>query len=444
LAVVCVAAAGNGARADDWPQWLGPKRDGIWRETGIVETFPAGGPKVLWRAPVAAGYAGPAVAGGRVYVTDRVLAAGAANHPEPFPQRPRQGIPGRERVLCLTAADGKELWKHEYDCPYTVSYPLGPRCTPTVAAGKVYTLGTEGHLYCLDAATGRVVWAREFQKDYGVKAPIWGFSAHPLVDGQKLICLVGGDGTTAVALDKDTGKELWRALSSADPGYSPPVIHEAGGRRQLIVWHSEAVNGLDPETGKVYWTVPTETYRGMSVSMPCLRGNALFLTAYPNVAVMLKVKADPPAAEEVWRRKEPKAACYSVFSTPLFEDGHVYGVNGGNPGGGGVLCCVSAATGERVWESLTPHGPQRLPSAEMFLVRNGDRHFIFTEKGDLIIAKLSPKGYEEVSRAHLLDPTSNGFGRPVLWCPPAFADRRAFVRNDKELICVSLAARSGE
>src|SRR5205085_6504680 len=226
-----------GARADDWPQWLGPKRDGVWRETAILDKFPDGGPKVLWRAPVAAGYSGPAVADGRVYVRDRVLAEGAKNHPEPFPQRPRQGIPGRERVLCLSAADGKELWKHEYDCPYTVSYPLGPRCTPTVHGGMVYALGTEGNLHCLDAATGKVVWARELKKDYGVKAPIWGFSAHPLVDGQKLITLVGGDGTTAVAFDKDTGKELWRALSSSDPGYSPPVLHEAGGKRQLVVWH---------------------------------------------------------------------------------------------------------------------------------------------------------------------------------------------------------------
>src|SRR5262245_15532590 len=129
------------AFADDWPQWLGPKRDGVWRETGIIEKFPDGGPVVRWRAPVVAGYAGPAVSDGRVFVMDRVLAEGAKNHPEPFPQRPRVGIPGIERVLCSTKVDGKLLWKHESDCHSMVSYPLAPRGTPTVSGGKVYALG---------------------------------------------------------------------------------------------------------------------------------------------------------------------------------------------------------------------------------------------------------------------------------------------------------------
>ncbi len=152
LALLILAASAHG---DDWPQWLGPQRDAIWRESGVLEKFPAGGPKVRWRAPVKAGYAGPAVAEGRVYLTDRVLAPGTETPKESF-VRPK-GIPGTERVLCFDEKDGKLLWTHEYDCPYTVSYPLGPRCTPLVAGGKVYTLGTEGHLFCLDAATGKVL-----------------------------------------------------------------------------------------------------------------------------------------------------------------------------------------------------------------------------------------------------------------------------------------------
>src|SRR5207237_8603627 len=139
----------------------------------------------------------------------------------------RSELEGKERVLGFDAASGKPLWSHAYDCPYKISYPAGPRCTPTVHEGKVYALGAMGNLTCLDAAEGTVIWAKDFVKDYGVKAPLWGFCGHPLVDGPRLICIVGGDGT-AVAFDKDTGKELWRSLSSEQPCYSAPCLLEAG------------------------------------------------------------------------------------------------------------------------------------------------------------------------------------------------------------------------
>jgi outer membrane protein assembly factor BamB len=435
LAVLLAVTAS--ARGDDWPQWLGPQRDGVWRETGVVEKFPEGGPKVLWRAKVAAGYTGPAVAGGRVYLMDRQLGEGARNHNEAmFPHRAPKPIAGNERVLCLDAADGKPLWTHEYDCPYTVSYPAGPRCTPVVRDGRVYTLGTEGHLLCLTADTGKVVWQRDFTKEYGVKAPLWGHSAHPLLDGTKLICMVGGDGTTVVAFDKDTGKEIWRALSAKGPGYCPPMIYEAGGRRQLIVWHAEAVCGLDPETGKEYWSVEAPTYQQMSIATPRKEGDRLFITAYPAQAQMLKLDPDKPAASVEWKGKGKKGF-FTVFSTPHFEDGHVVGVNSG-----GILTCIKAETGERVWQTTQPHGPKPEGSAEVFLVKKGDRWFLANEHGDLIIARISPKGYEEVSRARLLKATGTGFGRPVLWSHPAYANRCAYMRNDEELICVSLAADS--
>jgi outer membrane protein assembly factor BamB len=436
LTWVIVAAV---ARADDWPQWLGPQRDGVWRETGILDKFPAGGPKVRWRVPVGAGYAGPAVTGDRVYLTDRVLAEGAKNHKEPFPQRPAKSIPGTERILCLSDRDGSLLWKHEYDCPYTISYPIGPRTTPLVRDGKVYTLGAEGNLICLDAAKGKLIWEHDLKKDYKVKAPLWGVSAHPLLDGRKLICLVGGTGTTVVAFDKDTGKELWRALTSKEPGYAPPMIYEFGGRRQLIVWHAEAVNGLDPDTGKVYWTQPVASYMGMSISTPRREGDALFVTAHPKTALLLRPSGDGTAPEVVWRGDKETGFC-SVFSTPFAEDGYLYGVHTG-----GALCCVKAATGERLWQTFEPTtGGRPAGSAECFLVKNGDRFFVFNEKGDLIIARLTPKGYKEVSRARLLDPTSAAFGRMVLWSHPAFAHRSAYLRNDKELLCVSLAADGQE
>src|SRR5919204_3817134 len=215
------------ALADDWPQWLGPQRDAVWRETGILDKFPEGGPKALWRTPVKVGYAGPAVAGGKVYLmdfeTDKAIPKDSFNRGE---------LPGNERVLCLDAATGKPVWEHKYPARYTISYPNGPRCTPTVQGGKVYTLGAEGNLHCLDAASGAVAWSKDFKKDYGAKTPMWGFCGHPLVDGQKLVCIVGGEGSLAVAFDKDTGKEIWRSLSAKETGYSVPTLIEAGGKRQ--------------------------------------------------------------------------------------------------------------------------------------------------------------------------------------------------------------------
>jgi outer membrane protein assembly factor BamB len=428
------------ARADDWPQWLGPQRDSIWRETGLMEKFPEGGLSARWRAPLGGGYAGPAVAGGRVFVTDRVLPENTGNPADPFK---REQIPGQERVRCFAEADGKPLWTHAYACTYTISYPAGPRATPLVAGGKVYTLGAEGHLCCLDAVSGKEVWSRELQKDYGIKTPMWGFAGNPLLDGQRLICLVGGAGSTVVAFDKDTGKEIWRALSAKEPGYCSPMIYEAGGRRQLIVWHPESLNALDPETGRLYWSEPFAVKAGMTIATPRKLGDLLFVSAFYNGPLMMRLDADQPAAKLLWRgtsdseRKTDKLHC--VMSTPFLEDGHIYGVCSY-----GQFRCLRADTGERLWESAVPTGAAAEPNARWanaFIVKNGDRFFLYNEKGDLIIAHLSPRGYEEVSRAHLLDPTNTAGGRHIVWSHPAFADRCVFARNDREIVCIPLAAK---
>lgn len=424
-------------RADDWPQWLGPQRDAVWRETGILRAFPVGGPKVRWRTPIAAGYAGPAVAAGRVYITDRVLAANASYPTNAFQ---RVNTPSRERVLCLDEADGRILWQHEYDCPYTMSYPAGPRTTPVVDHGKVYTLGAEGDLLCLDAVSGKVIWSRAFKKDFGISTPMWGFAGHPLVEGNKLICLAGGNGSVAVAFDKNTGKELWRALSAKEPGYAAPMIYEAGGKRQLILWHPEALNSLDLETGEVFWTQPFESRVGLCVASPRKLDDLLFVTAFYNGPLMMQLDPARPSAKLLWRGKSSSEmktdGLHSIIPTPFLEDGHIYGVCSY-----GQLRCLNARTGERLWETFaatTDGKPVRW--ANLFLVKNGDVFFLPNEKGDLIIARLSPRGYEELSRTHLLEPTNKDCGRKVVWSHPAFANRCIYARNDKEIICVSLAA----
>ena len=436
LSVVLLFAA-SPAWADDWPQWLGPQRDAVWRETGIVEKFPARGPRVKWRVPIGAGYTGPAVADGRVYVMDRQLAEGATNPANAFQ---RGAIPGTERVLCLNEADGKILWQHSYDCPYTVSYAAGPRCTPLVRDRHVYTLGAEGNLFCLEATTGAVIWSRDFKKDFGVRTPTWGFAGHPLLDGQKLICLVGGEGSVAVAFDKDTGKELWRALSAREPGYCPPTLIQAGGARQLIIWHPEAVNALDPETGKVLWSQPWAIRSGLSLAQPRQSGDLLLLTAFYNGAHLFHLDPAKPEPTLVWQSERSTEKntdkLHSLMSTPFVENGYIYGVCSY-----GQLRCLKLETGERLWETLAATTPdnKEMRWANAFLIKQGDRFFLWNEKGDLIIARLTPQGYEEISRAHLLEPTNTDPRREVVWSHPAFANRCIYARNDKEIICASLA-----
>jgi outer membrane protein assembly factor BamB len=433
----------SSARAEDWPQWLGPKRDGVWRESGILDKFPANGPPVRWRTPIGSGYTGPAVAGGKVYLADRVLADGSVNPASGFT---RNVVNGKERVLCLDEANGKILWKHEYPCTYEISYPAGPRCTPTVHDGKVYALGAMGDLVCLEADTGKLLWAKNFIKDYDAPTPVWGFCGHPLVDGKKLICLVGGArDAVAVAFDKDTGKELWKALAAKEPGYCPPMIFDLNGKRQLIIWHPEAVNGLDPETGKVLWSHPWRLQSGLAVPTPRLDGTRLFLTAFYNGAIMLDLKDDKPTV--LWQSKfarsgkgekpEVTDTLHAIMPAPWIKDGHIYGVCSY-----GELRCLEENTGKRIWESLqatgsTKGGKDRWNNA--FIIPHEDRYFLWNERGDLIIARLSPKGYEEISRAHLLNPDNGMAGRPVNWVHPAFANKCMYVRNDREIIAVNLA-----
>ena len=420
--------------ASEWPQWLGPQRDGIWREDGIIEKFD-GAPKLKWKVDVGGGYSGPAVADGRVFLTDRQLAKGVTNPANKFT---RGRLAGSERILCLRESDGKLLWKHEYDCPYQLSYPAGPRCTPTVDGERVYVLGAMGDLFCLAVADGKVIWQRNFEKEFGAKVPVWGFAAHPLVDGKKLICLGGGEEGTTIAFDKLTGKVLWRALPGPDLGYCPPMIYEAGGKRQLIIWHPRALNSIDPETGKVFWSEPFRVRAGLTISTPRLDGDLLFVTSFYNGPLMMRLAKDAPKATVAWRatgRSERNTEqLHAIMCTPFIEGGHIYGVCSY-----GQFRCLKVATGERVWESFAPITKKSGRWANAFIVKNGNRFFIHNEAGDLIIAKLSPKGYEEISRARLIEPTNTAQGRRIVWSHPAFANKSIYLRNDREVRCYSLA-----
>jgi outer membrane protein assembly factor BamB len=406
----------------------------VWRETGIVERFPESGLPVKWRVEVGLGYAGSAVAGDKLFLMDYQPSGGSV---ENDPGR-RGELQGMERVLCFDAASGKLLWKREYPRAYSISYPSGPRCTPTVDGAKVYTLGAEGDLRCLETASGSLLWSKNLPQEYKTQTPVWGYTAHPLIVGDLLYCIAGGEGSVAVALNKHTGKEVWRALTATEPGYCPPTLIEHAGVQQLLIWHPQALNSLNPQTGEVYWSVPLEPSYGMSLTAPRQAGEYLYASGIGSASVLLKLDDKRPAAEVVWRGN-PKTAIYSASATPLIVDGTVYGADCQL----GALMAARLSDGERLWQTFQPTagGDRRVSHGTAFLVRHEDRYFLFSETGDLILARLSPQGYQELDRFHVLEPTNEAFGRPVVWSHPAFANKCVFARNDRELVCVDLAAR---
>ena len=416
--------------ADDWPEWRGKGRLGVWNESGILDEFPKGGLAVEWRTPIGGGYAGPAVADGRVFVTDFTRALNTK---------------GSERILCLDEKTGRILWTRQWDADYIglmQTYAGGPRATPTVDRDRVYVVGAKGALVCLNVKTGEVVWKHDYVKDYDTQMPVWGMTGAPLVDGDRLIALVGGASNAKVMeFDKRTGKEIWRALSSdhEEPGYCQPIIFEAAGTRQLIIWHPAAVASLDPATGKVNWQQPFKIHAGMTLATPVMHDSRLLVTSFYNGSMLLDLSK--LQATKIWQGKSDSEintdGLHSVVSTPVFDGDYIYGVCSY-----GQFRCLRAKTGERVWETLDVTG-EKARWAAAFIVRHGDRFFINNDRGDLIIAKLSPEGYHEISRTKLIAPTTNPGNRRQLsavnWSQPAYANKHIIARNDQEIISASLA-----
>ncbi len=416
-----------------WPHWLGPKRDAVWRQSGVVARIPDSGLPVRWRTPIRAGFSGPSVVGGRVFVTDFAKAAGrVTNRPST-----EESVRGDERVLCLDSTSGKVLWQHAYAVEYSVSYPSGPRTSPVVDGNRVYTLGTDGHLWCLDVEKGDVVWAKHFAKDYAAKTPFWGHSAHPVLHGDLLICLVGGKGSTVVAFDKRTGKEQWHAISAKEPGYCPPILTKISGHTRLVVWHPESLNALDPATGAVLWTVPLAARAGMAVTAPVHSGEHLFVSGIGTRPTLLHLDPKGGEPKTVWRGGARRGIT-TGNSTPVVHEGILYGFDTK-----GQLIASEFATGEHLWSTFqATTRSHRETYSTAFLVRHEeDRFFIFNERGDLILAELTEDGYTEFGRFHVLEPTTSTYGRKVIWSHPAFAERSMFARNDTEIVRVSLAAR---
>jgi len=394
----------------------------VWREGGTIDKFAGPEVPIRWRAKISSGYSSPTVAQSRVYVSDRVT-------------EPQQV----ERVHCFDAMSGKPLWSHSYPCVYRgIRYPAGPRAAITVHDGRAYALGAVGHLFCLDAADGRVLWRKDMRVEYRVRMPVWGIAAAPLVEGELVIVQIGGRGACLVALDRKTGQERWRGLDDK-AAYSPPIVVERQGRRVLVCLTGERVVGLDPATGAVHWAHPfPPAHAPDGIATPVVDGDGLFVSAFYEGSLMLHLAPDGLSVQELWRRRGKNErstdALHCLISTPILDRGYIYGVDSY-----GELRCLLASTGERVWESLAATPKARWSNAHM--VRQAGRVWLLNERGELIISRLTPTGYHEISRAKLLDPTRVQFkGRGgVCWSHPAFAYKHVYARNDEELVCASLA-----
>ncbi|EMI16483.1 Pyrrolo-quinoline quinone [Rhodopirellula maiorica SM1] len=435
LMLTAIGLSTNVATADDWPQWMGPTRDGNYNETGLVESIPTDGLPIKWRVPVDGGYAGPAVVGDRIYVMDYQRTKGTLVE-DPGTKPKLEGI---ERLRCLDATNGDQIWKYEYPCSYRISYPAGPRATPTVVDGVVAILGAQGDLAVLDAESGNVKWHINLPEQFNAPVPTWGFAAHPLVTDDMVVTMVGGTDQAVVAFDRNTGKVKWKSLSSTDAGYCPPSIIQAGGTTQLIAWHPHAIASLNPKTGETYWTVPLIPDYGMSISQPQHSGEYLFASGIKDKSLMLKLDADKPAVTEVWAGA-PKMSLSVSTMTPVIHDGLMFGTDESL----GALVAAKVADGERVWQTYEPVRPEqkrKLPAGTVFVTRHtaSGHYFLFGEDGHFSIADMDADGYHSRGQMKVVEPTQTAFGRKVVWSHPAYANQTAYVRNDKELVAIDLA-----
>jgi outer membrane protein assembly factor BamB len=414
------------ALADDWPQWRGPDRDGVWKETGVVETFATPELKPLWTASIGAGYSGPTVAGDRVFITDRVR--------EPEEQ---------ERVRCFDRLTGKEAWTHAYPCVYRdLDYALGPRAAVTVADGRAFAFGAMGHAHCLNVTDGKVLWQHDLATELKAIMNIWGVTAAPLVVGDLVIFQIGGQPDAClIALDVKTGKERWRALDGR-ASYSAPRLVQKDGRTTLLAWTGNWLACLDPGTGKVFWKQPFKPNKMViNVPDPVLdeTNGKVFLTSFYDGSFLFKLQPDITAPPDLlWQRQgmsEVKTdALHCMIMTPFIREGHAYGIDSH-----GEMRCLNLATGDRVWTDTTLLARGRWATAHF--VQNADRTWITTEKGEVVIGKLTPQGFTRLSSAKFITPNTTLRGRdhPIAWSHPAYAHKSLFARSDKELICVSLA-----
>ena len=390
------------AWAADWPQFLGPKRDSTTDETVAAWT---GAPKVLWKHKVGPAHASPVVANGIAYA---------------FYQ---PGSKPADALAAYDAATGKPLWEKSYDRePFSPPFGAGPRGTPTVDGGRVFTLGGTGILACWDAKTGDVIWKVDTLKEFTAENLTFGVSASPLVFDDRVYVNVGGKGAGLVAFNRETGKPAWKATDDG-ASYSSPIAVGTGEKAQVVFLTKQNLLGVSPATGDVFWKVPFRDLLSESATAPLATGDLLVGSSVTlgSVALRMTEKDGKPAVEPLWRKKELN--CY--FSTPVAVGEHLYMLNGVLSITPSItLRCVEARTGKVLWSK------ENVGKYHAALVRTGDNKLLMLEdNGGLILFQPDPKGYRELARAKVCGPT---------WAHPAVSGGRVFLRDEKELIALEV------
>jgi outer membrane protein assembly factor BamB len=389
----------------DWPQFLGPNRDGTYPGKDLAADWPRGGPPVAWKREVGQGFAGPAVADGKLVLFHRVG--------------------DKETVECLDAKTGKPLWAADYPTGYKDDFGFdeGPRATPAVADGKAYTFGAEGMLNGWDLATGRHLWRVDTRAQFRPAKGFFGAACSPLVEGEAVILNVGGaDGAGVVAFVRNTGKVRWKATDDA-AGYASPVAATVGGRRVVLAFTRAALAAIDPGDGKVLFHFPWRSRMDASVNAatPLVIDDLVFLSAtYGAGAVLLRL--DPKdltkQPQKVWSGDESLS---NHYATSVHHDGFLYGYHGRQEDGPG-LRCVELRTGKVRW-SEDDFGAGTILLA-------GDRLLLLTEKGQLIQAPATPDGFKPAGKAQVLPFDTRAY--------PAVADGLLYARGKDKLVCADL------
>jgi outer membrane protein assembly factor BamB len=395
-----VAAAAYAAAAD-WPQFLGPDRNGASAETGLLRSWPKEGPPVLWRHDVGESFSGPVVAGGRLVVFYR---AGG----------------GDEVVECLDAATGRAHWKFAYPCGYRDDFGRGngPRATPLVAGKHVVTLGAAGHLHCLELETGKEVWKKSLPEEYPARKGFFGVATSPIAEGELVAVNVGARGAGVVAFDRATGKEAWRATDH-QASYASPVAATVGGVRHLLFFTREGLVSLDPRGGAVRFSKRWRSRLDASVnaSTPLVLDGHVFVSAcYGTGAGLFRLGKGEP--EEVWANDETLSAHYG---TAVRQGDFLYGFDGRQEEGP-RLRCVEWKSGKVRW-TREGFGCGAAVLADGHLI-------ILTEDGDLVLVEATPEAYREKARARVLDGTCRAH--------PALADGRLYGHDGRTLVCWNL------
>ena len=391
VALTLTGAATTAAHAVDWYRWRGPDLNGISKETGWQTSWPESGPKQLWKAPVGTGFSSFSIS------RDRVYTMGNTND--------------TDVVSCLEAGSGKFVWQHAYACPLDPkNFEGGPGATPTVDGDFIYTFSRKGHVYCLNAADGKVAWSKNLNKELGLEIPTWGFAGSALVEGNLVILNAGNAG---IALDKKSGKVVWD--SGKGPGGYATAVPLAGPDGGVAMFSRQSLIAVKAADGRELWSYPWKTSYDVNAADPVIAGDRVFMSSgYNHGATVIRIKGSQ--AEKVWESKNMR----NHFNSCVLWQEHLYGVDENQ------LRCLELGTGAVKWT-------EKSVGKGSLMLANG-RLIVLSEKGELMVAPVTPEAFTTTARAKVLS------GR--CWTVPVLANGHIYCRNAAgDVVCVDVRGK---